>query len=394
LSFEFYEDVKQTRKKLTDSDYYMSKHKRKRNTEHWKEFDISFIKDDDVVALIDGDFVVFKAASNEMKRYIQVEIDGVIKKFGGYRELKKYLKEIDREDEYSYFYDKCIRGQYNNPRALINAKSTIKKKIKNIADEVGATVVIVFMGSDGNHRDSLPLPKLQSDSISCFKYKGQRGSEWVPETLDNLKEWTRTSYYSHWSVGRETDDDITITFHRMTDKGIKAVLCAVDKDYNQEHCGGLYIIGHHDKPTMFQDTEENRLGWLGLDRTKKPPKMKGHGDMFLAYQMITEDDADNYSAKKFLKQYGTLGDFGDVAALKLLSKAKTRTELWQIVYDHFCKYLPEELDYEDCFGEVRYYCTPIYFVNLYYKCAKMMEHTSYVADIRELFDELGVIYDK
>lgn len=371
----------------------MYKHNSK-NFMYWKEFDDSFIKDDDVVALVDADYLTFVSASKEMERYIVVNINGKDKEFSGFTELKKHIKSLGLESEYQEISKTAIKKQRNHKDALNYAKASVKKKIRNIIEETGATVVALFMGSDGNHRDSLPLPMLESDGISCWRYKGQREPEWVPLTLDPLKDWSLFNWRSHWSVGRETDDDITITFHKLRNRGVKVYLCGIDKDFNQEQWGGLFIVGHHEHATWFDETEENKLGWLEIDRTNKVPKVKGHGDMFLAYQVLTEDVADNYSSKKFLSQLGFAGSFGDVTAVKYLSKAKTRKELWQSVYDYFKKNLPETLTYVDCFGIEHKDCKPIYFADLYYKCAKMMEHTEYVADITELFDELGVEYDE
>ena len=381
-------------KKYTDEELLMVKHNEPINTCPNAVFDVSDYTEDDIVLLIDGDWLTFSATSNEMERFITCNIDGECIEFSGYNKYKEYLKSLGRVDEYSV--ENCIKGQRN--KELFISLGNIKRKVGSLIEKTKANKVIIALGCIDNKRLYLPLPKYKG------RYKAQRGSEWIPETLPEAKEWTRKKWVSWWSVGKETDDDVTIIFHSLLDKGVKVYLCGIDKDYNQEHYGGLYLIGHHEEPTWYDNTEENALGFLKLvdreviDRkTKKgsgkyTSDVKGHGDMFLAYQILSEDSADNYSGKSFLKEFGDKKTFSDKEVVKLLSKCKSRKELWQTVFDTFKKHLPESFEYISWDDKV-IKSSPLHAVDLFYKCACMMKHQGFEANIVDLFDELGVDYD-
>lgn len=381
--------------KSTQKDYaaeakelLMCNHGLPRNTEHWKQFDFSHYTKDDIVLIVDGDWLAFSACSKEMVRYVDFEHNGKVHRFEDcYTGIKKYCKQNNIE----YEIDCGVKGHYMKPKSIIFAKSTIKKKIRYAIEKTGATRVVVFCGSDGNHRDNLPLP---SEGKLSGKYKGQRGSEWIPSDLKEIKDWIMISWESHWAVGEESDDCITITKHGLDSEGIKCFIRGIDKDFCGEQVGGLFLIGHQDVPEYFEDIEENRLGWVQAIKTEGgSDKMLGHGDKFLCYQIISADDADNYSAKSMMKEYGSLKNFGYKGIEKFLSGFKSRKELWQGVVDHFYKYLPREFEYIDCFG-VKRLATPMSMLNLYYKCAKMREFDIHVPDVfADRLELLEVKYD-
>lgn len=390
MTFDFYKTkTYQDLGGVNNKDLLMVRHGKPKNETHWEQFDDSIFNKDDVVLLIDGDWLAFSTSSKEMERFVEFDHNGVTHKFFGcFTEMRKFCERVGIEYEPS----KGLKKQYNHPKALEFAKSSCKKKIRNAIQATGATKVVIFCGSTGNHRDSLPLPKL--DDNHFFNYKGQREPEWIPETLKPLKKWLMENWLSHWAVGEETDDCITITKKSLDIRGIKCFIRGVDKDFNGEKIGGLYIIGHQDEPKYFEDTPENRLGWVEATKTEGGgEKLKGHGDMFLVAQILTVDDADNYSAKKALKVLGTLKTFSNTKCEKYLSQFKSERELWQGAVDHFKKYLPESFTYTDCFGN-RVESDPIDFLNLYYKCAKMREYKEHIPDvIEDRLKPLGVDFE-
>ena len=402
MSFDFYEVMKEKQELQDKKDYVaeakellMVKHGRPKNTKHWNQFDCSLINDNDIVALIDGDWLAFSNTAKEMERYIVVNINDVEIEFSGKEQLKEYC--VDNDIDIKTLRE--TRKQRNHSKAAIFAKASIKNRIRNIIEETKATKVVIFVGNTGNHRSELPLPKLQSKTIDCWEYKGQRSSEWIPETLQEVKDWLLGNWLSHYAVGEESDDCITIAKHTLFKRGVKCYTVGVDKDYNCDHFGGLYIQSHQEKPEYFEDTEENRLGWLKavekFDKNGKKSgyKVYGHGDMFLCYQILSQDTADNYHCKTFLKHYGTLKSFSDKACGDYLMNFKTRKELWQGVYDLFVKHLPDSFEYEDCFGVVHKNVKPLQMLELYYKCAKMREHENHKpCVIEDRLKPLGVCF--
>lgn len=392
MTFNFY-DTKfaQSNNSYTPKELLMVKHGKPKNDKHWEQFDLSVIKDDDIVLLVDGDWLAFSTSSKEMERSVEFTHNGVTHNFKGcYTEFKQWCEDnnIDYQPEIG------VKVQYNHPKALEFAKSSCKKKLYKAIQATKATKVIIFCGSTGNHRDSIPLPKLDDDHY--YNYKGNRDdTSWIPETLKPLKEWLMTNWYSNWAVGEEADDCITIAKHALDKRSVISYIHGVDKDYNCEQIGGLYLIGHHDSPEWFGDTEDNRLGWIKAIKTEGgADKMIGHGDMFLSYQTMFADDSDGYSAKKALKELGTLKRFGYKGCEKYLMQFNTRKELWQGVVEHFNKYLPERFVYKDCFDNT-VVGNPMDLLNIYYRCAKMREHKDHVPNIFEdRLIPLGVKFDK
>lgn len=379
MTFNFY--ATKIGKELTgevDKNLLMVKHNKPQNKNYWGQFDCSFFSKEDIVLLVDGDWLAFSTSSNEMERLVRFDYKGESHEFKGcFTEMKKFCKDN------GILYNPLdgSKFQKNHSKALEFAKSSCKKKLRKVILETGATTVVIFCGSTGNHRDSIPLPVLDNDRV--FNYKGQRESEWIPETLKPLKKWLMSNWLSHWAVGEEADDCITIAKHTLDDLGIKSYIHGVDKDFNGEMVGGLYIIGHQESPQWFEDTPENRLGWVEATKTEGgSDKMKGHGDMFLAYQILCNDEADNYSGKKALKVLGSCKTFSNKQCEKYLMQFKTREDLWQGIVDHFKNHLPDEFTYKDCFGKT-VFGNPVDLLNVFYMCAKMREYKDHKPNIYE-----------
>ena len=368
----------------------MVKHSLPTNTKKWGQFDTSIINDDDVVLLVDGDWLCFTSASEEMERFINVYIDGVKHKFKGMTQYKDWCKENNRLDEYKKH--KIEKGQYNHPKAISFAKASVKKKIRKGIEATGATKVVIFCGSTGNHRNELPLPMLCDKKY--YNYKGQREGEWIPDTLSEIKDWSMSNWLSHWAVFEESDDCITIAKHTLFKRGIKCYTYGVDKDFCQDHIGGLFLVGRHETPVYFQGKEEDKLGWVKAVKTSgNSDKMLGQGDKFLCYQILTYDTVDNYSAYSVLRKYGTLKNFSYTQCAKYLNQFNTQQELWQGVYDFFTKHLPSEFEYVDCFGNT-VKSSPLHMLDLHFKCACMRTHKDHVCDVVEdRLKPLGVKYD-
>ena len=99
MTFNFYEtkfgkDVK-PKTKITNQDVLCVKNfNEKRNSTKWKPFDTSVINDDDIVLIIDGDWLAFSATSNEMVRSVEFEYEGEIISFEDcYTGIKKFCEE-------------------------------------------------------------------------------------------------------------------------------------------------------------------------------------------------------------------------------------------------------------------------------------------------------------
>lgn len=359
------------------------------NTIKWKQFDTSHITPNDVVAIIDGDWLAFTATSMEMERAVAFEYNGKRHVFKGlYTEMKEFCKQHNIPYEPSL----GVKVQKNHPSAVNFAKSSIKKKVRHIIEATGATKVVMICGSTGNVRSRLPLPKLSNDRI--WSYKGQREDGWIPKTLTEVKTWLMSSWESHWAVGEEADDCITVTSQELCNKGVKAYIVGIDKDYCCEQFGGLYLIGRHETPVYLDKNEGNALGWVQAYKSEGgSEKMLGQGDRFLCYQILHFDEPDNYWCAKTLRVLGTGGNFSFKQCEKYLMSCNTRKELWEKVLKRFTDNLPEKFTYEDCFGVWRE-STPLDMLRLFYSAAKMREYADHTpCVIEDRLKPLGVTYD-
>lgn len=316
--------------------------------------DLSKIKDTDIVGLLDGDWLAYSVCCT--------------------------LSEFDE---------------------IYVAKGRINKKIESFIKESGCNKVIMFCGSTGNFRSDLLLPK-RINTVSCNsgRYKDNRKDQESPPYLNEIKSWMMRTFFSHWAVGLESDDCIVISSVNLTERNIKHFIYGVDKDYNQIHGGGLMIIGHQEKPTYFEDNEANRLGELFIkertvireDGTSYIVKdVKGHGDKFLVYQCLTEDTADNYSCKNFIKNNFNGGNFGDVAAVKYINKANTRKELWDNYLAYLESKLPSVFEYEAWNGDI-VHATPYNIAELYFDCACMFRYEGVRPDLTSYLSEVSSDY--
>lgn len=277
------------------------------------------------------------------------------------------------------------------------AKGRINKKIAAFVEASGCNKLIIFCGSTGNFRFDLLLPKrINTVADNSGKYKANRKDQEAPPYLEEIKDWMMRKHPSWWAVCMEADDAIVISSIDLTSRGIESYIFGIDKDYNQIHGGGLAIIGHQATPTFFEDNEENRLGELHIvprtvvreNGTSYVVKdVKGHGDKFLVYQCLTEDTADNYSAKNFLKNNFNAGNFGDQVAVKYINQATTRKELWELYIQHFESKLPAEFEYEVWNGTI-VKATPFDIADLYFKCACMIRKEGVRPDLKSYMEEM------
>lgn len=286
----------------------------------------------------------------------------------------------------------CTLTEWDEPYV---AKGRINQKIEAFVKASGCNKLIIFCGSTGNFRFDLLLPKrINTTADNTGKYKDNRRDQEAPPHLELIKNWLMNKHTSWWSVCMEADDAIVISSVYLTNKGIESYIFGIDKDYNQIHGGGLAIVGHQDTPTFYDDCEENRLGEVHIvERTVTKQNgdtyivkdVKGHGDKFLVYQCLTEDAADNYSAKNFIKNNFDGGTFGDVAAVKYINQATTRKELWEIYLKRFEDKLPAEFEYEAWNGTI-VKSTPFEIADLYFKCACMIREEGVKPDLKSYME--------
>lgn len=139
------------------------------------------------------------------------------------------------------------------------------------------------------------------DEIATLKpYKGTR-IEHKPWHFRNLTEYMKASFNTTVAEGVEADDLMAI---RST-ADPNTIICSRDKDLKQ--VPGWFYSWELGVQPAFGPILITKEGTLELDRDKKPPKLKGTGDLFFWSQVLTGDVVDNIPG---LPKCGAVAAFG------------------------------------------------------------------------------------
>lgn len=201
------------------------------------------------------------------------------------------------------------------PEPIAQCIHTMKQMIAGVKEAVGASSYYGYSGRGTVFRE---------DVSTIVKYKGNREGALRPVHLDDLKEYLIKHHGCQIVTGIEADDacsidvrDGWVKWKASGDDKDKLVLAFTDKDYFQVP-GHLW---HCDSSTMHSYGEG--FGWLSWDAEKK--KVSGRGRMWLYFQTMNGDDADNYfanSANPGMK-------WADKSAFDILKDAKNDKEAFE-----------------------------------------------------------------
>lgn len=305
-------------------------------------------KESEIVLLIDGDVLAYRAAAVAEKREVQVvhKPTGVVKLFKNRTEFKDLLKSKEIE----FVADNYEITDKVEPLELGIATGIVKRQIPQMKDAVFADRVITFVSGKDNFRDSLPLPK---------KYKGNRVDMLRPVHLRDTKLYMVKNYKAKICTGAESDDFLIIEGYKELDKGNIPIIATVDKDANAYSGLSTYDFTQ-EKPEIILLPDFGSL-WRREDG-----KVVGNGFIFLCYQWVFGDPVDQYKPCELAKV-----KFGEVAAFNLLKDCTTKKEALERVVQQYKTWYPEEFTYEAWDGTA---ITADYkfMLQLYYSCAKML----------------------
>ena len=190
------------------------------------------------------------------------------------------------------------------PEPLANAIHTLKQSILSVKELVGAKVHYGYSGKGKVFRE---------DVSTIIKYKGNREGALRPLHLDDLKAYLLKNHACEIVTGIEADDAVSIDSYnawKAEAKGAERLVVACnDKDYKQ-------VPGHllYDGKTEYTSYGEG-YGWLDLDSKGKPD---GRGRVWLYYQVLAGDGADNYFPNSASDM-----KWGEMAAYKALKDCKS-----------------------------------------------------------------------
>lgn len=195
---------------------------------------------------------------------------------------------------------------------------TLKRTIEAVKEHVGTNLYFGFSGKGKVFRE---------DVSTVIKYKGNRDNVLRPVHLDALKEYLVRQHNCTIIEGIEADDMCTITsydayrkWEKSKSDSDKLVLCAVDKDYDQS---AAHILHPFDLGDIR--SHDGGFGYLKLDESGKEKKVVGRGRMWLYFQVMNGDDADNY----FANSGNPAVKWGQMSAYKVLKDAKNDKEAFE-----------------------------------------------------------------
>lgn len=260
------------------------------------------------LAIIDGDLLLYPAASSAEKRiYTANTPEGeLIGEFESAADYKKWLFEcdmfgVDAVFGYTGNLDEVVRDSYIKVGELETAKKNFKSMLNDWLKRAGVDKCEVYISAKQGMRNK------RHDKALRKQYKGNRGGTEKPVYLEALRKWAMTlPYVKRANASGFECDDVVCAKSQKQPKGARTILIQNEKDGLQ--CVGCWVFypDIHDKPVW---SCPETVGWVGNVEGVK--KVTGLGHLHLLHQVLMGDTADTYSG---------LDDCGEKTSLKILSK--------------------------------------------------------------------------
>lgn len=317
------------------------------------------------VLIFDGDSIAFRASAaidnrSVLVKHLPSERTKVFKNRTEFKDLL-VLKGTEFKPELYEFTDQQDAG------SLITACRIMRNQTEGIVQKLDASEVLICLSGESNFRDSLPLPS---------KYKGQREGAMRPVHLKAAKAFLWKNYPSVLADNREADDDLIIKGYEYLDKGYDPVLASVDKDAFSATGLSLYDF-------TADNAEVEKVPDFGsLWDTGK--KITGRGFVWLMAQMLMGDNADDWKPSEIAGK-----KYGEKTAYKLLKDCRTHAEALTKVIQQYKTWYPEPVTYTAWDG--REYTKDYRDIfQMYFYCARMMQHENDKLDAAEFCSKYGV----
>jgi len=308
-------------------------------------------KDNNLTAIIDGDYIIFKSSavadehfitathikSNTSKEFKNVtEFKGRGKVLGGWlaekneERIKKNKPPLALED---FTIVKGVRREkkedvdgntLTDEETLAHYFYSARTMLTSVLKELGASDYIMYVG--GNEEFRLNKSKL-------MKYKGNRDDVQKPIIFKEMRQYAIDHLGAKVVEGIEVDDQVIIDAYGKDNH----VVVAIDKDAMAQPVK----VFNPDKSDLGILNCAS-LGELELD-TKR--KIRGYGYKFMLTQLVLGDKADNYSPT-----YKSDIKFGDVKAYELLHDISSEKEGLERVIEQYKLFYPEPIVTEDWQG--------------------------------------------
>ncbi len=335
--------------------------------------------------------VVHRTSGRELEFKTRTDFYGHWKKKAG-----GYLAKINEGRKTPWLPEDFDYFDVQEPEPIEFCVKSLKNMILAATEYVGTKVYYGYSGKGKVFRE---------DVSTVVKYKGNRDKALRPIHLDGLKNYLVRHHNCEIVEKIEADDMCSITSYEAYKKWEKTksdddklILCAVDKDYDQ---GAAHIL--HPNTLGEIRSHDGGFGWLKVDESGKEKKVVGRGRMWLYFQVMNGDDADNYFANSAAPEI----KWGQMSAYKVLKDAKNDKEAfealmkgyktlypapkkiigWRGYEDQFEKtvLLPNHKDFEI---EVDW----LYMLQENFSLAFMLRRLDDKIDVKQTMTKLGVDY--
>lgn len=189
-----------------------------------------------MLALIDGDIILYAAGFSVEKPVYSVIVDGGrLASFNTKRDLKEWATynvgpELDfTEDEITIEEDKELQP-------ITNAYSIINQMITNICSKARADEYVVYFSGDDNFRD---------EKAVTAPYKGNRSAP-KPIYFEKMKQYMHQYHNAVERIGYEADDMMGMAqWEGIMKNKNDTIICTIDKDLDM--IPGLHYDWNKDK---------------------------------------------------------------------------------------------------------------------------------------------------
>jgi len=281
------------------------------------------------ILLTDGDIIAYRSAAAAEERSIEVTHipTGKVKEFRTRTEFKKFLKDAN----FDYVKDDYLIMDVQKPQNVEYALRLINSQLKKIEGIAFADRHEIYIGEGETFRQKLALP---------VPYKGQRSSMLRPLHLDECKQYMRYKMNATVVTKVETDDMLSIRAYEELEAGNDPIIASIDKDTYQAQGCTMLNIGNDpvtvDKIPSLGSLRKHLNGYLG------------DGLMFLAYQTLAGDHADNYCGYE-------LSDvqYGPAKAFKALVGCFDEEAVLTVLIEEYKRLYPVPVAYIDHLGDAQ-----------------------------------------
>lgn len=306
---------------------------------HIKDPNIEY--DDEVVVVIDGDVLAFKAAAAIETRFINaVHKSGRVKRFDnrtafygrGKARDGGWLAETNKGRKTPFLLDEFTIEDDREVEDISHALHTVKSMIDNTCMKCKTSKYEIYLEEGKNFRHSL---------CTAYPYKGNRAGT-KPLLLKEVRSYIVSKLGGVVISGDdclETDDMCAIRATEGYKHYLKHGKCNVIQSTNDKDAlqvsGLLFNLDKMEEPLFIEGYGEVHLDSKG--------KLRGVGMSFLMAQMLMGDTIDNILPSKLAGKR-----FGDKGAFKVLEGTTTLKEGLVAVVNQYKEWYPKPIKYSHC----------------------------------------------